>query len=89
MIENDKLENDTPTKKKIRLFFGDAKGTQKTIARLIRARYRGAISDFEYKSLLYGFNIWLAFSKHIKDIDIEKQMQEIEHRLEILTNANK
>jgi hypothetical protein len=54
---------------------------QASIARLVRARQKGKISDFDYKSLLYGFNVWLGYNKHIKEIDIEKRLEALEEQI--------
>ena len=75
----------TKTKKvytPVRLCFQSARLAQDSIARLIRARFKGTVSDFDYKSLLYGFNIWLGFDKHLKAVDIEKRLERMEALLQ-------
>ena len=73
--ENDTGSPDTPL---IRLSFQDAKKAQACIGRLIRLRYKKKISDFDYKSILYGMNQWLAYEKHNKELDIEKRIEALE-----------
>jgi hypothetical protein len=80
MADNDKDKRDTPP---VRLSFKSPTAAQASIARLIRARQKNKISDLEYKSLLYGFNIWLAYSKHIKEIDIERRLEALEEQIKL------
>jgi len=81
MKDGDSLK-DIDTEKRttplVRLSFQNAELAQASIARLIRARYRNNITDTDYKSLLYGFNTWLGFNKHIKEIDLEKRIELLE-----------
>ena len=81
-MKNDNSSKDIDTEKRnaplIRLSFQNAELAQASIARLVRARYKGKISDFDFKSLLYGFNIWLGYNKHIKEIDLEKRIEALE-----------
>ena len=74
MAENNIKESDTP----LRLCFTDAKKAQACVGRLIRLRYKQKIADSEFKSLLWAFNIWLGFEKHIKEIDFEKRLEALE-----------
>lgn len=74
--ENDTEKQDTPPL--VRLCFQTAELAMGSIGRLIRARYRHKIPDTDYKSLLYGFNSWLAFDKHVKEIEIEKRLEKLE-----------
>jgi len=45
---------------------------------LIRLRYKQKIADSEFKSLLWAFNIWLGFEKHIKESDFESRIAALE-----------
>jgi hypothetical protein len=78
MKDIDTEKRDTPL---VRLSFQNAELAQASIARLVRARYKNKISDLDYKSLLYGFNQWLAYNKHIKEIDIEKRLEALEEQI--------
>lgn len=78
MRENDNEDMDTPLTGSVRLCFQDAKKLQTTIARLIRARANKKIADSDYKAIIYGINYWLAFEKHIKELDIEKRLEALE-----------
>jgi hypothetical protein len=78
MKENGTEKRDTTP---VRICFQSAEKVQASIARLIRARYKGKVSDFDYKSLLYGFTQWLAYNKHLKEIDIEKRLEALEEQI--------
>jgi hypothetical protein len=78
MKDNDKQKQHTPL---VRLSFQNAELAQASIARLVRARYKGNISDFDFKSLLYGFNIWLGYNKHIKENSLLERLEAIENML--------
>jgi len=79
MKDNDNEKRDTSL---VRLCFQDAEKAQASVARLVRARYKGKISDLDYKSILYGFNTWLSFNKHVKEVEIEKRLELLEKRYE-------
>jgi len=65
----------------VRLSFQTPELAQASIARLIRARYKNRITDIDFKSLLYGFNIWLGYSKHIKEVDLLKRIETVENMI--------
>ena len=74
-VENDTKKEDTPL---VRLCFQNADLAMGSIGRLIRARYRHKISDVDFKSLIYGFNSWLSFNKHIKECELERRIEALE-----------
>lgn len=83
MKDGDSLK-DIDTKKRntpVRLSFQTPELAQASIARLIRARYKNRITDIDFKSLLYGFNIWLGYSKHIKEVDLLKRIETVENMI--------
>jgi len=83
-MNNSNSIKDIDTEKRntpVRLSFQNAELAQASIARLVRARYRNKITDIDYKSLLYGFNIWLGYNKHIKDNSLLERLEAIENML--------
>jgi len=75
-------DNDTEKRNTlVRLSFQTPELAMASIARLIRARYKKKITDVDYKSLLYGFNIWLGYSKHIKDNSLLERLEAIENMI--------
>jgi len=55
--------------------------TRKTIARLVRLRFRGGIDSGTFRDCLYGLNTALGYDKLLADLRIEERLAEIEARL--------
>jgi len=70
-------KRDTP----VRLSFQSPELAQASIGRLVRARYKNRITDIDYKSILYGYNCWLSYSKHIKENSLLERLEAIENML--------
>jgi hypothetical protein len=75
---------DIDTEKKntpVRLSFQTPELAQASIGRLVRARYKNKITDLDYKSILYGYNCWLSYSKHIKENHLLERLEAIENMI--------
>lgn len=65
-----------------RLALDSAASTRKTLARLVRLRFRGEIDSATFRDLFYGANTLLGYDKLLADLRIEERLDALETALE-------
>ncbi|HUX42733.1 MAG TPA: hypothetical protein VMV83_16315 [Rectinemataceae bacterium] len=61
-----------------RLALDGPKTTRRTIARLIRLRFRGELASDVFRDCLYGLNTALGYDRLLADLRIEERLTAIE-----------
>jgi hypothetical protein len=64
-----------------RLALDGAAATRKTLARLLRLRFRGEIDTVLFRDMFYGLNVALGYDKLLADLRIEDRLTAIEAAL--------
>lgn len=64
-----------------RLALDSAASTRKTLARLIRLRFRGELDSATFRDLFYGANTLLGYDKLLADLRIEERLDALEAAL--------
>jgi hypothetical protein len=64
MANNDKEKKGAP-----RISLDSSKAARRSLARIIRMRFRNEIERETYRDLVYGLNILLSFDKQIPEVD--------------------
>jgi ethanolamine utilization cobalamin adenosyltransferase len=64
-----------------RLGLEGAAATRKTLARLLRLRFRGEIDTVLFRDMFYGLNVALGYDKLLADLRIEERLDLIEAQM--------
>jgi len=64
-----------------RLALGDASAVRRSLARIIRERFRGSIDSERFRDLVYGLNTLLGYDRHLADLRIEDRLNTLEAAL--------
>jgi hypothetical protein len=76
------MANDTKEK---RLALNDYKAARRSLARVLRMRFRGEIDSATFRDMVYGLHCLLGFDKLQKETELEKRMSELENKRGRLT----
>lgn len=66
-----------------RIFLNTLEASQKTLARLIRARSTGGVDSQTFKDLVYGLQTYLSFAKAQNQAELLERVAEIEKKLNL------
>jgi hypothetical protein len=72
---------DSKAKGPPRLGLDGAQATRKTLARLLRMRFRGELGSELFRDLIYGANTILGYDRLLADLRIEERLDALELQL--------
>jgi len=73
----------------LKLRLNTIENSRKSLARLVRLRGRNEITDSDYKPLIYGLSSLLSYWKLETDTAIQKDIEDLRQRIEILSGRIK
>ncbi|OHE66410.1 MAG: hypothetical protein A2001_19275 [Treponema sp. GWC1_61_84] len=67
--------------RKVRLVLDNAAGVRKTIARIMRMRFRGELDSLCFRDLIYAANTMLGYDRLEADLKIEERLNALEEAM--------